>query len=231
MMTTSRPARCAAAATARRRATFEAKVVTATRCGASAMRRSSTTATSPSLGLTPSRMALVESETSASTPSWPSAARRSSSVGEAEARRRVELPVAAYGGPCRAACGWRARSDSGMECETGMYSTSNGPTVTRSPLAHDGDRDFRRVRLAGALGLEQGRRERRHVDRHLELRPEIDQRAEMVLVRMGDDDAGELGPCAPAGSGCRGGPRRRRADPRGRRRRPCRRRAMRRLRP
>src|SRR5690606_36294076 len=50
----------------------------------------------------------------------------------------------------------------------------------------DGDRDRLRARLARELGPEKIRRERRRVDRYTDPRPEVDQRAEMVLVRMGD---------------------------------------------
>ena len=78
--TTSRPQSRAASATALMRATFDAKVVTATRCGASEITCRSEAATSLSLGLTPSRTTLVESQTSASTPSSPSARKVSSEV-------------------------------------------------------------------------------------------------------------------------------------------------------
>ena len=44
-----------------------------------------------------------------------------------------------------------------------------------------------------ALGFEQAGRERRHPDRRLEPRPEIEQRAVVVLMRMGDDDAAQVG--------------------------------------
>ena len=93
--TSSRPAARAAFATERMRATLEAKVVTATRwrrladeAGRASPRRRPPTAS------TPSRMALVESQTSASTPSSPSALSRASSVGALVNGRRVELPVA-----------------------------------------------------------------------------------------------------------------------------------------
>ena len=78
--TTSRPQASAASATARMRATFEAKVVTATRCGEAATTRFSVAATSLSLGLAPSRTTLVESQTSARTPSSPSARKAASEV-------------------------------------------------------------------------------------------------------------------------------------------------------
>ena len=56
----------------------------------------------------------------------------------------------------------------------------------------DRDRDPRRARLARRAWLEQAGGEGGRVDRHLQPRPEVEQRAEMVLVRMGDDDAGEI---------------------------------------
>src|SRR6185312_3964612 len=85
--TTSRPAALAASATALRRATLEAKVVTATRPLAALTSLVMVAATSVSEGERPSRTALVESPTSASTPA--------SFVGrQADDRRRIDLPVA-----------------------------------------------------------------------------------------------------------------------------------------
>ena len=57
---------------------------------------------------------------------------------------------------------------------------------------HDLDRDFRRARLARALGLEQRGGERRRVDRHLEPRPQVDERAEMILMGVGEHEADEV---------------------------------------
>src|SRR5215831_2669227 len=57
---------------------------------------------------------------------------------------------------------------------------------------HDGDRDRGRPRLALLLGLEQRGGERRRVDRQLELGPEIEQRPEVVLVRMGEHETEEI---------------------------------------
>ena len=79
--TSCRPALWAASATARMRATLEAKMVTATRRLAPLMMPASERATSSSEGERPSRSALVESQIMAVTPSAPSAARRSVSVG------------------------------------------------------------------------------------------------------------------------------------------------------
>src|SRR5690606_29884104 len=57
---------------------------------------------------------------------------------------------------------------------------------------YHGNRDLRRARLAFAFGAKQRGGERRRVDRDLQPRPQIDERAEMVLVRMGEHDGGEV---------------------------------------
>ena len=132
--TTSRPQALAASATARRRATFEAKVVTATRCGASAMSRARVLATSASLGLRPSRTTFVESHTSARMPSSPSARNVAS---------EVEAPItgvsSSFQSPVCRTRPWAVRiasaCDSGIECATGTYSTLNGPSSRRRPGA------------------------------------------------------------------------------------------------
>ena len=54
---------------------------------------------------------------------------------------------------------------------------------------HDIDGDDGSARLALALGLQQRRGERRRVDRQLEPRPQVEHRAEMILVRVGEHDA------------------------------------------
>src|SRR6516162_10667131 len=51
---------------------------------------------------------------------------------------------------------------------------------------HDLHWNFRRALLRGAPGLEYSCRERRGIDRHFQLRPQIDERAHMVLVTMGE---------------------------------------------
>ena len=51
---------------------------------------------------------------------------------------------------------------------------------------HDLHRNFRRAGLRSAPRLEQSRRKRRGVDRHFQPRPQIDQRAHMVLMAMGE---------------------------------------------
>ncbi len=57
---------------------------------------------------------------------------------------------------------------------------------------HDVDRNLRRAGLGQPLGLEQGGRERRGVERHVEPRPQIDQRAHMILVAVGEDQADDV---------------------------------------
>ena len=123
---------------------------------------------------------------------------------------------------CRAGVRMISAFDSGIECAIDTSSTSNGPTVKRPPSGTIGHRNFRRARLARALGFEQRGRERRGIDRHLQLRPQIDQRAEMVLVRVGEHEC-RRGSCAPPrDSGCpagsdrcpAGAPRRRTTTPR-----------------
>ena len=79
--------------------------------------------------------------------------------------------------------------DSGIEWVTLMYSTSNGPSGMRSPALTTVTGTGAAAGLAGDLGGEQVGGEGGGVDRHLEPRPQIDQRAEMILMGMGDDDA------------------------------------------
>ena len=130
--TTSRSAAFAASTTALTRATLEAKVVTATRPLAALTSFLMVAATSVSEGERPSRTALVESPTSASTPSSPSSRSRRSSVG---------WPITGVGSIFQSpVCSTVPTSvliasacDSGIECATGMNSTLNGPISTRPP--------------------------------------------------------------------------------------------------
>ena len=130
--TTSRSAALAASATAFRRATLEAKVVTATRPLAAFTSLVMVAATSVSEGERPSRTALVESPISASTPASPSSRNRRSSVGS---------PMIGVGSIFQSpVCStvptavWMASAcDSGIEWATGMNSTVNGPSSTRPP--------------------------------------------------------------------------------------------------
>ena len=81
---------------------------------------------------------------------------------------------------------------------------SNGPTLKREPSATSV------IGISGApgspcaLGGEQRRGERRRIDRHPQLRPQIEQRAVMVLVRVGEHDAGDVAPLLDRDSGCPG---------------------------
>ena len=130
--TTSRSAALAASATALMRATLEAKVVTATRPLADLTSSVIVLATSASEGERPSRTALVESPTSASTPASPSSRSRRSSVGRPmigvgsifQSPVWSTVPISVW---IASAC------DSGIECATGMNSTLNGPISTRPP--------------------------------------------------------------------------------------------------
>ena len=69
--------------------------------------------------------------------------------------------------------------------------------VERADIEGAGDGDLADRQLLGAtifslLGPQQRRRERCGIDRCLEPRPQLDQRADMVLVRVRQDDAGQL---------------------------------------
>src|ERR1035437_7697441 len=57
---------------------------------------------------------------------------------------------------------------------------------------HDRDWNFRRARLARALGRQQRGGERRGIDRNLQLWPQIEDRAVMVFMRMGEHQADEI---------------------------------------
>ncbi len=115
-----------------RRATLEAKVVTATRPRAAFTSSVMVFATSCSEGERPSRTALVESPTSASTPSSPISRNRRSSVGRPMigVGSIFQSPVCStVPAAVRIASAW----DSGIECATGMNSTLNGPMSTQPP--------------------------------------------------------------------------------------------------
>src|SRR5262245_41663754 len=62
------------------------------------------------------------------------------------------------------------------------------PAVEREDL----HRDLGRTRLALPLGLQQCGSERRGIDWKLELRPQVDERAEMILVRVSQHEAEEI---------------------------------------
>ncbi len=59
---------------------------------------------------------------------------------------------------------------------------------------YHGDRNFRRIALGLAFGLEQRGAELRRIDRASQLRPEIDDGAEMVLMGMRQHEAHQVLP-------------------------------------
>ncbi len=59
---------------------------------------------------------------------------------------------------------------------------------------HDIDRDLRRAGLGQAPRLEQRRGKRRGVKRHVETRPQIDQRAHMVFMAVREHEADDVAP-------------------------------------
>src|SRR6266487_907697 len=200
--TTSRPAAAAASAAERILATFDAKVVTATLARAVRTSSARVFATSRSEGERPSRMALVESPTIASTPASPAALSLASSVGGwmTGVGSIFQSPVWST---APRAVRMISALDSGIEWATDTSSISNGPMANRDPSATT------RTGISGApgsprlcsmptaaaspaLGLEQSRGERRGIDGHAQLRPKIEQRAEMILVGVGEHDAGEI---------------------------------------
>ena len=107
-------------------------MVTATRPLAAFTSLVMVAATSVSEGERPSRTALVESPTSASTPASPSSRRRRSSVG----RPMIGVGSIFQSPVCSTVPAevWIASAcDSGIECATGMNSTLNGPRSMRPP--------------------------------------------------------------------------------------------------
>src|SRR5215211_1934405 len=184
--TTSRPAARAARAAERMRPTLDAKVVTATRPGALATSSASVLATSFADGVggiaDQGKNALV-----AERPQPSFVSRR------ADDRRRVDLPVTGMqdGAERRAddqGIGFRNRMGDRHVFE--LESTDREAPAERDDL----DRDLRSAGLALALGLKQCRRERRGVDRNLQLRPQVQEGADMILMGMGEDDAGKVSP-------------------------------------
>ena len=96
--------------------------------------------------------------------------------GEAEARGRIELPVAGMEDQCRRACGWPARSARGSSATPGCIRPRTGRPARARPGGRCSPGSLGAFELAGALGLQQRRREGRHVDRRFELRPESEER-------------------------------------------------------
>ena len=111
--------------------------------------------------------------------------RRDRASGRSSSRR--------YGRRGRAACGSRARSTRGSSARPARTRSSNGPSCKRRPgcdLA-SARSSARRARDSLRVSIRRGR-EARRVDRRPQPRPHLDERADMVLVRMGDEDAEEV---------------------------------------
>ena len=81
---------------------------------------------------------------------------------------------------------------SGIEWATGMNSTSNGPMSIRPPSGTILDRDLGRAGFAEPARLGEAGGEAGHVDVDAEARPEFGQRADMILMGVGDDEADEI---------------------------------------
>src|SRR5271165_368153 len=110
---------------------------------------------------------------------------------DADDRGRVDLPVAGMDG--------EARRRANRECRALRDRMSDGDEFDverpdRHALAgpHDLDRNFGCAGLPEAARLRESGSEGRSIDLHAEARPQIGERADMVFVRMGDDDAGEV---------------------------------------
>ena len=111
----------------------------------------------------------------------------------AEERRRIDLPVAGMQhGAARRADRERVRFRDRVR---DVDEVDRERTKRQAPAErHDVDRDLRRAGLGQAPRLEQGRGERRGVKRHIEPRPQIDQRAHMVFVAVGEHEADDVAP-------------------------------------
>ena len=188
-ITTCRPARCAARATEITRPTLEAKVVTATRCGAAAIRLASVSATSVSLGLTPSLSALVKSQIERQRSALLRPDRREAHRHRSAAPptgRRIEFPVAGVQHPAdrrrdqqRIALGNRVRDVDRLDRER--------PERERLARPHGGDADIVDDVVGGALGRQHRRGEGGGEYRPVEARPEVEHGAVMILVAVRQD--------------------------------------------
>ena len=190
--TTSRPHSRAASATERMRATFDAKVVIG-----DAVRR-----ILDELGEVARHVGLARADAVAHDVGGIADERQHALVAErpevllrrqaAEIGRVVELPVARMDDEAvrradrervrfRNRMGDRART----RCRTGRASSA-------LPGRDLVEVDLRRAGLGQAAGLEKADGEPGRVDRRAQARPHLDERADMVLVRMGDEDAEQV---------------------------------------
>ena len=132
--------------------------------------------------------ALVESQTIARMPSSPISRSRSSSVGSpiSGSGSSFQSPVC---NTVPAEVRITTAFGSGIEWVSVISSRSNGPIVKAARHRHGVDRDPVGELRLDQLGAQQRGGERRRPDRALQLRPEIGDGADMVLVRVRRDDA------------------------------------------
>ena len=145
------------------------------------------TATSASDGDMPSRMALVESQMSAVTPSSPSALRRATSVGALVNGCSSSFQSAVWSTVPRSVLMITAEG-SGIEWDMLTSSMSNGPMVKRCPERHDMKRKVREKPGLAEFRLQHRGGEGRRIDGHAAKPwPKIGHGAEMILMRMGEE--------------------------------------------
>ena len=121
----------------------------------------------------------------------------------ADDRRRIELPVAGMQHVAeRRADDQRVRFRDRVRHRDKL--DIERPDIEAAAERHDLDRHIDAERLAEALGLEQRGGERRRVDRAAQLRPQIEQRAEMILMRVGQHEPGDVAPLLDRGSATSG---------------------------
>ncbi len=90
-----------------------------------------------------------------------------------------------------------------MEWQTWKNSTVNGPSSSTSLARDRVELDLVQQATLAQLDLGQAQGQPRSEDRHVELLQHVGQRADVVLVAVGQDDALDLvGPLAP-GTRCR----------------------------
>ena len=174
----------------------DAKQVTATRPRRPRISADRLWRTSASLPEWPSTIALVESQIIASTPRSPSAAKAASSVGGPSSGCGIELPVAGVQQqPVRRVDHQRLRLRDRVR-------DAHEPQRERRQIDRAARRDDMQLHLVeqlhlGQLAPQHRGGERRGIDRTAQLRPQPGHGADVVLVRVGDDQPDQ--PVAPVG--------------------------------
>ena len=108
--------------------------------------------------------------------------------GWADNRGRIDLPIAGV----KHAAERRADDEAvrfGNRMGHGYELDIEWSERESAPERHDVHRDLGRTGLAFQLGLQQRGGKRCGIDRQLEARPQVEQRAEMILVRVGEHEA------------------------------------------